>query len=85
MSEAPRFNMLLPFDTDDDQFARGFEAGRIWDLLGRAISDEEMPVGPVTVHASNAEMILRMAEVQGVTVEWNDLDDTWADISFGAS
>jgi 1,2-phenylacetyl-CoA epoxidase PaaB subunit len=80
---APRFNMLLPFDTDDEQFSRGFEAGRVWDFVGRAIADEELPTHTVTVHAANAEMFLRMAEVQGVSIRWEDIDETWAEVTFG--
>ena len=78
------FGLLLPFDTDDEQFSRGFEAGRVWDLVGTAIVNEELPTDPVTVHAANAEMMLRIAETHGVTVTSTDLDDTWMEVVFDA-
>jgi hypothetical protein len=49
-------SLVLPFDTDCADFARGFEACALWADL-RA-SDEEVDA---VVHASNAEMVLRMA------------------------
>lgn len=78
------FNMLLPFDTDDEQFSRGFEAGRVWDLVGTAIAHEDLPTDAVTVHGSNAEMMLRIAETHGVRLEAQDLDDTWMEVVFHA-
>ena len=79
------FNMLLPFDTEDEQFARGFEAGRVWDLVGVAIANEELPTDPVTVHGSNAEMLLRIAEAHGVRLEAANLDETWMEVTFHAA
>lgn len=76
--------MLLPFDTDDEQFSRGFEAGRVWDFVGVAIAQEELPTDPVTVHAANAEMMLRIAEAHGVGVRSTDLDETWMEVVFHA-
>jgi len=80
----PEFNMLLPFDTDDEQFTRGFEAGRVWDLVGNAIVSEELPTDPVTVHATNAEMMLRIAEAHELRIVSTDLDDTWMEVVFDA-
>ena len=54
-------SLLLPFDTDDAEFVRGFEAGRIWAVLAQ---DETADVA-VTVHACNSELVMRMAEVPG--------------------
>ncbi len=69
---------LLPFDTDDPEFIRGFEAGRIWALLA------EHPYTHVTetVHAWNAEMFLRMGEVLGRPVRSREVDETWIAIRF---
>jgi hypothetical protein len=68
------FVMVLPFDTDDEDFARGFECGRIWTLM------EENPYAltGTIFHAVNAEMIMRMLEKKGLkyTVEFTD-DATW--------
>jgi hypothetical protein len=75
--------LLLPFDTDDRQFARGFEAGRLWAAL-RAIPDE--PVEGVIVHADNAEMAMRMAEATGRRVVGQESDDAyWITLTFEAA
>jgi hypothetical protein len=68
------FTMVLPFDTDSEDFARGFECGRIWVLM------EENPykLTGLIFHAVNAEMVLRMIEKKGIdlTVEFTD-DEQW--------
>lgn len=77
------YGLVLAFDTDDPQFVRGFEAGRVWTELERAVTEGHLPTEPVTVHAANAEMCLRMAESLKLTVEWKELDDMWAEVVFG--
>ncbi len=69
---------LLSFDTDSAGFARGFEAGRLWAVL------QERPCDQVEelVHASNAEMVLRMAEALGRDVRSEDVDETWIAVFF---
>lgn len=73
--------LLLPFDTDDPQFARGFEAGRIWAAL-RLMPDEPQEV---VVHAQNAEMALRMAEATSRRVSGQSDDHAWITLSFEAA
>lgn len=73
--------LLLPFDTDDPQFARGFEAGRIWATL-RLEPDEPHEV---IVHASNAEMAMRIAGATGRFVQGDESDDgLWITLTFQA-
>lgn len=50
------YNLVLPFDTDDPEFRRGVEAGALWAHL------EHEPYVAKTVHADNAEMVMRIAE-----------------------
>jgi hypothetical protein len=71
-------SLRLAFDTPGSDFVRGVEIGRLWELLQ---SD-----GPVEqqVHASNAEMLLRMAETTGRPVQADILDDTWLHVRFDA-
>lgn len=80
--EGGGYNLLLPFDCEDEKFARGFEAGRVWDILGHALAADDLPTETVTVHGTNAEMLCRMAEAQEVRLEWVELDDTWAEATF---
>jgi hypothetical protein len=68
---------LLPFDTDDAEFARGFETGRLWSLL-RGTEDEVIE----TVHAANAEMVLRLGEATGRHVQAVELDENWIEATF---
>jgi hypothetical protein len=79
MSDGPLDGvLLLEFDTHDPQFARGFECGRVWALL------RADPFGEVSeyVHATNLEMLLRLAESTGRTVRTEDVDDTWVLATF---
>lgn len=69
---------LLAFDRDSADFARGFEAGRIWAIL-RANPDETVRE---SVHSQNAEMILRMAEATGRQVWTTELDSEWLGATF---
>jgi class 3 adenylate cyclase len=70
--------LLLRFDTDDAQFARGFELGRLWSML------RDRPDEPVTAlaHVSSAEMLIRMGEATGRVVVGEFHDDTWVTATF---
>jgi hypothetical protein len=74
----PGYQPLLPFDTDDPEFARGFEAGRLWTRL-RADGDAL----EANVCIENAEMVLRIAEATGRTVRSEELGSGWLAVSFG--
>jgi hypothetical protein len=72
------YSLLLEFDTPGSDFVRGVEIGRLW---------EQLKVdGPVeqTVHACNAEMVLRLAEATGRAVTADPLDDEWLHARFDA-
>lgn len=72
------FGCLLPFDSDDPQFARGFEAGRVWAMLNARPDDALEQVA----HASNVEMFLRVGEALGRPVRSEELDECWLTIFF---
>lgn len=65
------FSLVLMFDTDDESFVRGFEAGRIWTLM------EENPdkLTGLIFHAINAEMVMRMLESKGLALKAKFTDD----------
>ena len=65
--------MLLPFDSQDAEFARGFEAGRLWALTESRDEVRE------TVSVRNAEMMMRIAEARGRVVR-SELDDEWLEL-----
>lgn len=65
------FQLALSFDTDSEEFVRGFEAGRIWTLM------EENPdkLTGLIFHALNSEMIMRMIEKKGLKIKAKFTDD----------
>ena len=77
MSDPSGHACLLPFDTDDAEFVRGFETGRLWALL-QGTDDEVVE----TVHAANAEMILRLGEAAERHVQSVELDENWIEVTF---
>ena len=66
--EAHGHRPLIAFDTDDPQFARGFEAGRLWTLLRERPDELEE-----YARAENAEMVLRLADATGRGVQSHDV------------
>jgi hypothetical protein len=47
---------ILKYDTEDLEFARGVEVGRMFELL------KEAPFLNMVIHTQNAEMAMRLAE-----------------------
>lgn len=78
-SHGSPFELLIPFDTDDPEFVRGIEVGM---LHARLVHGGQSPVYGI-VHATNAEMMLRLAEAHHVPVRADDLGD-WLAVEFGA-
>lgn len=66
------YTLILPFDSDDPEFVRGFEAGRMWQRI-----KNDHTTWDEIIHASNAEMVMRMCEVQTRTfrAEETGVDD----------
>ncbi len=59
----------LRFDTDDPEFARGFEIGVLWERLNSLGSCH------MAVSASNAEMVMRVAKATGCQFTGEELAD----------
>jgi hypothetical protein len=69
--------LAVAFDTDDPEFARGVEIGRLWEQLrGDAGRVTE------TIHIANAEMVLRLADARGWAVVSEEHDETWMTVTF---
>jgi len=75
-----RHSCLLPFDTDDPEFVRGFECGRVWAML-RIDTDAFDAIA----HDANIEMVMRMAEATGRVAAGEELGDGWINVSFAAA
>lgn len=75
--ESEPYTLVVPFDRDDPEFARGVEVGMLYERLRR----EPPPVAAV-VHASNAEMAMRLGEALDLAVSAEDLDDDWLAVSY---
>jgi hypothetical protein len=69
--------LALEFDTNSLEFARGFEAGRLWEQL----KDGSEPVDQ-NVMAQNAEMMLRLAEATGRAVRSVELGHDRMHVTF---
>lgn len=72
------WGLLLAFDSDDPEFTRGFEAGRLWEMVKDP--DTEWPQ---LVHAVNAEMVMRMCESEGREFRAGLVDDEWVEVYVG--
>lgn len=75
-------DLVLAFDSDHPEFARGFEAGQLQQALisggseAEFLCDEGRPF-----HTSNSQMILRIARATGYSVRFESTDHeswTWA-------
>lgn len=69
--------LLMPFDTDDPQFVRGFEAGQLWERLSQRPDEHS-----VTLHSTNMQMAIRTASAKGYAVEFQQEDNTWIEARF---
>lgn len=58
--------LVLPFDSDDPEFTRGVEVGIIYAAMRYLPPEADRYVR--TIHTSNLEMVLRMAERAGWSV-----------------
>lgn len=72
------YGLILPFDTDDTEFARGVEAGILWQRL------EQEPGVQTAITAKNAEMVMRIAEARGLPFSAEPLTDEWLSVTIGA-
>lgn len=75
MSDATGYNLLLAFDSDDPEFARGFEAGRLWERVKNDHTNWDE-----IIHAANAEMVMRMCEAQERSFRAEDIDDDFVQV-----
>lgn len=77
MSDDEGWGLVLPFDTDEPEFCRGFEAGQIWEQLQRGDDIDRM------IHAENSEMVMRMCEKTGREFRAEDVGDDWMHLQIG--
>jgi hypothetical protein len=76
-NEGATWGCILPFDTQDPEFARGVEAGILWQRL------ETEPAVSATVTARNAEMIMRIAEARSLPFSAQPLGEQWLTVHIG--
>jgi hypothetical protein len=77
MDDHAEYGLILPFDSDEPEFVRGFEAGRLYEQLH---GDEPFSQ---TIHASNAEMAMRMCEAVGRDFSADQVDHNWIELHAG--
>jgi hypothetical protein len=75
-SDRHKMDLVCPFDSDHPEFTRGFELGVLWERLKKP--------GPfeATLHATNAEMVMRVAEAAGRSFSGEDIGDDWVSVRF---
>lgn len=76
--EDKHLELVLAFDSDDPEFTRAFEAGQLWERLSR-----DGWLYQPCAHASNAEMLIRMAESKGLSFKAETINDDWISITIG--
>ncbi len=72
------YGLILAFDSDTEDFTRGFELGQLWERLNR----DGWLYQPLA-HTSNAEMFIRCAEAKGLPFSADPIDDEWISITIG--
>ncbi len=73
------YGLVLPFDTDDAEFARGVEIGILWQRL------ETEPSLTTAIKDTNAEMVMRIAEVKTLPFSAEPLADGWLAVTIGGA
>jgi len=68
------FSLILGFDTDEPEFIRGFEAGRLYEQIRDADAFTQ------TIHTSNTEMAMRICETAERSFSASQLDDHWTEL-----
>ncbi len=84
-SRRPGYLARVDFDSDDPEFARGLEFGRLWQIFyavkywGRTINDADG-----LFHRSNLVMIQRVVDAVGtIDLIVDDVeDDAWVHVTF---
>src|SRR5262245_13292423 len=72
------WEMVLAFDTDDPEFARGVEVGRLY----AALQPRTLEAHRGHFHASNGEMIRRVAAATGYGFAVDYSDPIWTFVEF---
>lgn len=78
------FELVLPFDSDDPEFTRGFVCGQAWQLL-----ELDTPGFEMTITSDNLYMFMSMADAKGYSIKMEEtgkkasnLEDTdWLRVS----
>jgi hypothetical protein len=76
-SDAEPYRLVLPFDTDDPEFVRGVEVG----MLHQRLCSERLPI-TATIHASNVEMALRLAEAHSASASADELGSDFLSVNY---
>jgi hypothetical protein len=68
------YGLILGFDSDDEEFCRGFEAGRLYEQMKDGEPFTQM------IHASNTEMAMRICETADRSFKAEQIDNEWTDL-----
>jgi hypothetical protein len=71
------YELIFSFPDQSDSFARGFEAGMIWEMMKAPVTHFSM-----AVHTANEEVIRRQAEAADKEVTFEPTDyEGWLDMT----
>lgn len=75
----PGYQLVLAFDSDDPEFTRGFEAGRVYEALKPHTASQH----EFQVHDTNLMMMERIAQATGYAMAVvNEPCEGWAVVRF---
>ena len=78
---AEHYELSLEFDSDDPEFARGVEVGFMYEGVQMAMFTGASRFSR-PIHASNAEMAMRIAESFNCEFSAEELDDNFVQVTF---
>ena len=80
--EETEYQKVFEFDTDEPEFARGFEAGRLYTTIGDSLfGPSDLENYEFIIHHTNTELVMRMAEKFNLSFKATELDDLFTSVA----
>ena len=75
------YNLVFKFDTDNPEFARGFEIGRLYTTVSDSLYGVgELETAGFTIHNENTELVMRVAERFNLSFIATEVDDNFTSV-----
>jgi hypothetical protein len=80
--EEAEYHLVFKFDTDEPEFARGFEAGKLYATIGDSLFGvSELESAGFVIHHANTELVMRMAEKFNLSFTATEIDDEFVSVA----